>query len=264
MNHREVGKYWNANAEAWTQLARAGYDVYRDFLNTPAFLEMLPDVRGLTGLDLGCGEGHNTRDFARRGAGMTAIDIAEVFVRHAREAEQMEPLDIGYLVASAVELPFADCCFDFATATMSLMDIPETELAVAEAFRVIKPGGFFQFSICHPCSDTPHRRNLRDEHGQTYAIEIGDYFRNLDGDVSEWLFKSAPQEVKQGLPRFQTPRFTRTLSQWLNLLVQTGFTIEEADEPRPSDAVVAAHPELQDAQVVAYFLHLRVRKHGNA
>jgi len=169
-------------------------------------------------------------------------------------------LGIDYQVGSAVELPFADGRFDFAVATMSLMDIPETELAIAEAFRVIRPGGFFQFSICHPCSDTPHRRNLRDEHGQTYAIEIGDYFRNLDGEVSEWLFSAAPKEVKQGLPKFQTPRFTRTLSQWLNLLVYTGFTFEEVNEPRPSDAVVAKHPELQDAQVVAYFLLLRVRK----
>jgi hypothetical protein len=29
MNHTEAGKYWNENADAWTQLARAGYDVYR-------------------------------------------------------------------------------------------------------------------------------------------------------------------------------------------------------------------------------------------
>ena len=37
MDHEEVGRYWNANAAAWTKLARAGYDIYRDHLNTPAF-----------------------------------------------------------------------------------------------------------------------------------------------------------------------------------------------------------------------------------
>ena len=36
MNHRTVGEFWNGNAEAWTKLARAGYDIYRDQLNTPA------------------------------------------------------------------------------------------------------------------------------------------------------------------------------------------------------------------------------------
>ena len=38
---------------------------------------MLPDVRGLAGLDIGCGEGHNTRLLAGRGARLTAIDISE-------------------------------------------------------------------------------------------------------------------------------------------------------------------------------------------
>lgn len=45
MDHEEVGRYWNHNAVAWTKLARAGYDVYRDRLNTPAFFAMLPEVR---------------------------------------------------------------------------------------------------------------------------------------------------------------------------------------------------------------------------
>src|SRR6266508_2477337 len=119
MNHEEVGRFWNANAHAWTTLARAGYDVYRDYLNTPAFFELLPDVAGLAGLDIGCGEGHNTRLLARRGARVTAIDIAEDFVGYAKEVEAAAPLGIDYRVASAVCLPFAECTFDFATGFMS-------------------------------------------------------------------------------------------------------------------------------------------------
>jgi len=260
MDHREVGRYWNRNANVWTQLARAGYDVYRDYLNTPCFLAMLPEVRGLVGIDIGCGEGHNTRLIAKRGARLVGIDIAEEFIRHAREMERREPLGIDYRVASAVDLPFPDGHFDFVVAVMSLMDVPETDRALAEAFRVIKAGGFLQFSITHPCFDTPHRRNLRDERGRTYAIEVGDYFRNLDGELAEWLFSAAPKELKAGLPKFQTPRFTRTVSQWLNLLIATGFVLERVEEPRPSDETVRACPAVQDAQVVAYFLHVRARK----
>ena len=260
MDAEEVGRFWNANAEAWTQLARAGYDTYRDFLNTPAFLAMLPDVRGLHGLDIGCGEGHNTRAVARLGARLSAIDVAETFVRSAAEAEQQEPLGIDYRVAGAADLPFPSAHFDFATAFMSLMDMPQTGRVLAEAHRVLKPGGFFQFSITHPCFDTPHRRNLRDERGITYAIEVGDYFRNLQGDVVEWTFSSAPPEVKQTVRKFQTPRFTRTLSQWLNGLLDVGFQIERIEEPRPSDETVARCPNIQDAQVVAYFLHIRARR----
>ena len=72
----EVAQHWEANAEAWTQQSRAGFDIYRDALNTPAFLTMLPPVKGLSGLDVGCGEGSNTRLLARLGARMQAVDIA--------------------------------------------------------------------------------------------------------------------------------------------------------------------------------------------
>jgi ubiquinone/menaquinone biosynthesis C-methylase UbiE len=260
MNHNEVGQYWNDNADVWTKLARAGFDVYRDYLNTPAFFDMLPDVQGLRGLDIGCGEGHNTRLLAKRGARMTAVDISEVFIQHARERERAEPLGIDFRVASAVELPFTSESFDFATGFMSFMDIPETDRVLEEAYRVLRPGGFLQFSIAHPCFDTPHRRNLRDARGDTYAIEVGDYFQHLNGEVTEWLFSAAPPEVKAGQKKFKTPRFTRTVSSWLNLLIGTGFMLERIEEPRPSDETVRACPELQDAQVVAYFLHIRVRK----
>ncbi|MCL6539367.1 MAG: methyltransferase domain-containing protein [Roseiflexus sp.] len=259
MDHEEVGRFWNANADAWTKLARAGYDIYRDYLNTPAFFAILPDVNGLAGLDIGCGEGHNTRLLAKRGARMTAIDIAQVFIDYAKQEED-EPLGIDYRVASAVNLPFAEAAFDFATGFMSFMDIPETGRVLAEAYRVLRPGGFLQFSISHPCFDTPHRRNLRDEHGRTYAIEVGNYFRSLDGEISEWIFGAAPPQATQGLPQFKIPRFTRTVSQWLNLLIDVGFVIERVEEPYPDDALVLACPNIQDAQIVAYFLHIRARK----
>ena len=143
MDHESVGRYWDENAEVWTKLARTGYDIFRDGLNTPAFLAMLPEVDGLAGLDLGCGEGHNTRLLAERGARMTGIDISPAFVRYAREVEEAHPSGIRYEVASAVELPFEGTSFDFVTAFMSLMDIPETERVLAEIFRVLRPSGFF-------------------------------------------------------------------------------------------------------------------------
>lgn len=260
MDHRQVARYWDGNADAWTRLSRAGYDVYRDYLNTPAFLAMLPDVNGLRGLDIGCGEGHNTRLLARQGARLAAVDVAPAFVRHAHAEEERAPLGIGYAAASAVELPFAAASFHFATGFMSFMDIPETDRVLAEAYRILEPGGFLQFSITHPCFDTPHRRNLRDEQGLTYAIEVGDYYRNVQGEVSEWLFGAAPPEAREGLPLFHTPRFHRTLGRWLNLVVEAGFHLERIEEPRPDNEMVRTCPDVQDAQVVAYFLHVRARK----
>jgi ubiquinone/menaquinone biosynthesis C-methylase UbiE len=260
MDHKEAGRYWNDNAESWTIIARAGFDIYRDYLNTPAFFKILPDINGLSGLDIGCGEGHNTRLLAARSAKMEAIDISENFIQKAAEEETRYPLHIHYQVASAIDLPFAQNQFDFETAFMVLMDIPETDQVLKEAFRVLKPGGFLQFSISHPCFDTPHRKNLKNLSGKTYAIEVGDYFKNKEGEIDEWIFSAAPPHLKHSLRKFKTPKFTRTLTQWMNAIIGAGFNIEQVNEPYASDEIVKQQPRLQDTQLVAYFLHIRCRK----
>jgi ubiquinone/menaquinone biosynthesis C-methylase UbiE len=260
MDDRQVGRLWDENAEVWTCLARQGYDVYRDLVNTPAFLRMLPDVNGLRGLDVGCGEGHNTRLVAGRGARMTAIDISATFLGYAREMEKREPLGIHYQVASGSELPFAAASFDFVMATMSLMDMPHQDRAIGEAFRVLKPGGFLQFSISHPCFVTQRWQRVLDELGNRYGVICGDYFGQGQGQIEEWIFSAAPPEVKEGLRKFRIPRFPRTLSSWMNLLIGTGFVLEAFDEPYADEEIARLHPEVADTRAVASFLHVRSRK----
>lgn len=260
MNDSEVKQYWEQNAEAWTALSRAGYDKYRDVINTPAFLKMLPEVKGLTGLDIGCGEGHNTRLVARRGAMLTGIDISETFIHHARTKEAAQPLGITYLTASGQKIEYPDNNFDFCMATMSLMDMPDPVKAMTEAYRVLKPGGFFQFSIGHPCFGTPKWQWQKDEKGQRSALLCGDYFLRQNGNIEQWIFGAAPDEEKNKYPPFKIPRFTMILSDWVNHLIKTGFLIEELCEPCPDEATAKQYPEIADAAIVAYFLIIRCRK----
>ena len=260
MRVSEDRRYREANAEAWTVLSRKGYDRTRDSLNTPAFMHLLGRVRGRKGLDVGCGEGHNTRLAARRGAQMTAIDISEIFIRHAREAEAGEPLGIRYLRSSGEKLPFRNRVFDFAMATMSLMDMAGQERVLREVHRVLRPGGFFQFSMVHPCFATPKWFWLRDESGRKTGLVVGDYFRRLNGEPEEWIFGAAPEVLKRRFPKFRIPRFTRTLSGWLNLVIDAGFDLERLVEPTPTDAVLRKYPDMYDARIIAYSLIVRGRK----
>jgi ubiquinone/menaquinone biosynthesis C-methylase UbiE len=115
MDDKQVGAFWDGNAEAWARLSRLGYNV-RDEITMPDFLALLPEVSGLSGLDIGCGERHGTRLVARWGARMTAVDISPAFIRPASEEEEREPLGIEYREASALALPFPDRRFDFAVA----------------------------------------------------------------------------------------------------------------------------------------------------
>lgn len=256
MTPEEVAAYWELNADAWTRLSRAGYDVYRDALNTPAFLALLPPVAGREGLDVGCGEGANTRELARRGAIMHGVDIAPTFVRHAQDEESRRPLGIDYRVGDAQALDYPAARFDFVTAFMCLMDVPDAGRALAEARRVLRPGGFLQFSILHPCFVPPHRKVLR-ENGVARAIEVAGYFDAGDGQIDTWLFSGVPAAERAGLAPFQIPRFHRTLGQWVALIRQAGFVLDQLGEPQASPEDAAREPIIADTRIVPLFLHLR-------
>lgn len=260
MDSSEVGAYWEGNAEAWIRLTRAGYDVYRDALNTPAFLAMLPPIEGLVGLDVGCGEGTNTRSLARRGAFMTAIDIAPSFISAARAAEAVDPLGIDFLVGDAAELSFAEGSFAFATAFMSLMDMPRQDAVLDEVHRVLRDDGFLQFSILHPCFAPPHRKVLRDANGKAYALELADYFWRTEGDVATWTFGAAPADEHSPLRPFQVPRFHRTLTDWITMILASGFALEAVGEPTADEEAVRRVPGIDDTCIAPLFLHVRARK----
>ena len=115
---------------------------------------------------------------------------------------------------------------------------------------------------CIPGRGNFESRNLRDETGRTYAVEVGRYFEEgLRTDV--WLFRSASPDEQGAYPPFEISSVHRTLSSWLNLLLAAGFSLEYVGEPRPSEEVAAQEPRVADAQVVSYFLHLRARLLGS-
>lgn len=259
MNHLEVGKYWDDNADTWTLLARLGADHWRNLVNAPAFQAMLPDITGLHGLDIGCGEGYNTRLTVVRAARMTALDISPKFVRYAENEAQRTSLPISHLRASAVTLPFPDNTFDFAIATMSIMDCADQETAVREAFRVIRKGGFFQFSIVHPVFNGTEGNWLKNDEGKKAGYIVRDYY-NLKRDwVEEWRFSKAPEEYRH-LPWFKVPRFDRTLSGWINLVAESGFVIEETAEPTVTSEVRDKFEGYTDSGLTPFSFVIRGRK----
>jgi SAM-dependent methyltransferase len=138
--------------------------------------------------------------------------------------------------------------------------MPDQHLAFREVERVLRPGGFFQFSILHPCFVPPHRKNLRDADGRSRALEVGRYFDGVDGAVETWWFDTVPQEEREKVAPFRVPRFHRTLSTWVDFVVEAGLTIEKFAEPRATTDESEAEPVVADTRVAPIFLHMRVRK----
>ena len=265
MDDRDMARYWDENAPDWVRAVRAGYDVCREYVNNPAFFDMLGDIRGLRVLDIGCGEGRNTRLFADRGAAVTGIDVSEAMIAAARDEEQREPRGIAYHVGSGSDRGrFADGAFDAVLSTMVLMDMPDHAGCVREVARVLRAGGTFQFSITHPVCQTRLWRWVHDDQGRRLGVVIGNYFSLQpsapEQDVDTWFFGGAPAEVKAAARPFHIPRFFRTLSEYVNTLVDAGLSVDRMAEPHASDEALAKCPSLYDTRQVPYWIVFRCRK----
>jgi SAM-dependent methyltransferase len=259
----EVREAWDRNAPLWADRVRAGMDLYREVFNNPSFLAALPDLAGRDVIDLGCGEGTNTRLIARRGARMTGIDLSTQMIAAARAEEQREPLGIAYEVASyTARTPFPDGRFDAAVSTMALMDSPDFTAAARETFRLLKPGAPFIFSVLHPCFITPGIRWLKDAEGLDAGLAVSRYF-DEDSFVERWRFSKDPEAER--FEKFEVPRFPRRLETYVNGLIEAGFRITRLTEPRPTKEMAAAHPWLARwRDQAAIFLYIAAEKPGAA
>ena len=257
----EVRAAWDRNAATWTDRVRARRDLYREVFNNPSFLAFLPPLAEREVVDLGCGEGTNTRALARTtGARLTGIDLSPAMIAAAREAEAREPLGLAYHEASFTDLSrlFAPGSFDAAVSTMALMDSPDFMAAAREAFRILRPGGSFTFSVLHPCFVTPALRWLRDEAGRETGLVVGRYFDEASF-VERWRFSKDPEAGR--FPDFEVPRFPRTLETYVGGLLAAGFRLTGLKEPRPSEAMAEAHPWLRRwREHAAIFLYLKAEK----
>jgi len=250
---------WEANAPAWIEMSRAGADRYRDLVNTPAFLGALPDIDGLRCLDVGCGEGHNTRLLRERGAIVTALDISAPFVIAASDASRTTGAPIDHVHADATCLPFADGSFDAATAFMSVMDTPDPSAVLRDVARVLRPGGWIQFSITHPTSTTPLRKWIDDDDGARTWLAIGDYF-DEGTRTDTWTFSMAPAAMRARHAPFSVTVNRRTIASWFNMVVDAGLTIERVVEPTASEQVAADHPDVADTRIIPFFLIIRASR----
>lgn len=98
-------------------------------------------TRGQRVLEIGTGLGTDFIRFVRAGADATGIDLTTHAIELVRYRLEQEGLNAELQTADAEQLPFADASFDVVYSWGVLHHTPDTQRAVAEAVRVLRPGG---------------------------------------------------------------------------------------------------------------------------
>ena len=98
-------------------------------------------------LDVGCGIGWLVWQFARGGAKVTGVDLSDNSLALARKRLDFDGLQAELVKGNAQELPFPDSSFDFVTSAGVLHHTPDTQSAIDEIHRVLRPGGRAMISL---------------------------------------------------------------------------------------------------------------------
>jgi SAM-dependent methyltransferase len=103
-------------------------------------------------LEIGCGNGGDLAQLARRGMRVTGIDLTERAASLARVRLELLGIPGEVRVADAEDLPFPDGRFDVVYSFGVLHHTPDIERALSEVRRVLRPGGWFFGMLYHRCS----------------------------------------------------------------------------------------------------------------
>jgi ubiquinone/menaquinone biosynthesis C-methylase UbiE len=192
----------------------------------PVLTELVGEVAGREILSLACGQGQDARLLARLGATVTGVDLSEEMLAHAVRHEADNQRGIVYVHGDAQDLAvFADRSFNGVVCHMALMDIPDLPATISSVARVLRQGGWFVFSIVHPCYGG-HVENVTD-----YLLDHR-YQKRVPRD---WL---------------PTHAYHRPLGTYVGELVRVGFRIERVVEAHYLDADAGGVPGLLYAQAV--------------
>jgi SAM-dependent methyltransferase len=135
--------FWEFERSGWERAAEHYEECWTD---TGLFFEPLLDAAAVRAgsrlLDVACGPGLVSEAAATRGAEPIGLDVAAAMVERAR----LRSSGLTFLEGDAQRLPFADASFDAVTMNFGILHLSQPEAAIAEARRVLIPGGRFAFT----------------------------------------------------------------------------------------------------------------------
>jgi SAM-dependent methyltransferase len=177
----------------------------------------LGDVSGLDVLDLGCGIAYFSAWLARRGARVVGVDPTPAQLATARRLQAETGLEFPLVEASGESVPLRDASFDLVLSESGASTYAAPEQWLAEAARLLRPGGRLVFLVSSPLSML-----CADEAGV-----VGD--RPLRAQFGMYRFDWAGEDSFE---------YALAHGEWIRLLLASGFDVEALHELRAPDGAV--------------------------
>jgi len=189
-----------------------------------AELRVLGEVRGKDVLEFGCGAAQWSIALAEDGARPVALDLSDRQLAYARTLMRRAGVSLPLLQANGEDVPLASSSFDIVFCDHGAMTFGRPERTLAEAARLLRPGGLLAFSQSSPLRDVCWDHD-KDEIGDRL---VRDYFgmERIEDDV----------QVIYQLP----------YGEWIRLFRQHGFTVEDLIEIQPSARARSFYPDYID------------------
>ncbi len=208
--------------------SRSRYDAFADWytawvgdgdgLIVDGVGELLPPtLKGMRVLDVACGNGRASRGLARLGARVVGVDLSAELIAIGRARDDADRLGIAYHAADVAnpDAWWDGLLFDGAVCEMAMMDIEDLAGAANAVARTVRPEGWFVMSIVHPCFPG-------NDAGLSSWPPDATYF-----DEGRWF---SPDHNPDGV-RIRVGSLHRTMSTYLNTLIDAGFVIDRVVEP---------------------------------
>lgn len=193
---------------------------------------LLPDFQGKTLLDLGCGYGWHCIYAAEQGAErIVGVDLSEKMLETARTKTTDDR--ITYQRCAMEDIEFEPESFDIVLSSLALHYVENFEIIVKKVLTILKPGGAFLFSAEHPVFTAYGTQDwYYDENGKILHFPVDNYY--YEGKRTATFLGE------------EVVKYHKTLTTYLNSLLENGFEIRRIVEPQPTQEMIEAVEGMKD------------------
>ena len=231
---------WQAFASEWIRFVDQG-DPSRTLLLDAVMLEECGNVHGKLVLDVGAGEGRFSRMLAQRGARTIALDLFWPMVQTARKRAAG---DSAVVRSPATALPIAESTVDIVVSYIVWVDVPDVRSAIAEAARVLKPGGQLVAANLSFITASP---------GWQRAPDGRRLFHPIDQYVDE-------RPITLNWRGHKVVNWHRPLSAYMDAYLSADLVLRRFLEPVPPDDRLRDNPRYEDWYRIPEFTVMRWQK----